>query len=66
MATTEKWNGSSWATTSTLNVARQDVAGCGTISDALSFGGYSSTYSATTERWSQLGNQLGFIAKINP
>jgi len=28
------------------------LGGCGTTSDALSFSGYSSTYSPTTEQWS--------------
>jgi len=29
-----------WQTTSSLNTARAELAGCGTITDALSFGGF--------------------------
>ncbi len=41
-----------WTTTSNLNQGRQTLAGCGTVSDALSFGGGTTTaVVATTEKW---------------
>lgn len=48
--TTEKWSGTVWATTSSLNVARYGLAGCGTTSAALSFGGYTAGIVNTTEK----------------
>jgi hypothetical protein len=42
-----------WVTTSSLNVARGLLAGCGTTTDALAWGGYSgSSYLSSTEKWS--------------
>jgi hypothetical protein len=46
---TEKWGGSSWATTANLNNIRYGLVGCGTTSDSLSFGGYTGTFANTTE-----------------
>ncbi len=40
-----------WSTTSSLNVARYSLAGCGSTSAALSFGGYTGDYANTTEKW---------------
>ena len=40
-----------WATTSAMNVARYSLAGCGTTTDALSFGGHTGAIVATTEKW---------------
>ena len=34
VATTEKWSGSSWATTSALNQVRDYLAGCGDVNNA--------------------------------
>ena len=41
-----------WVTTGSLNVVKRNAASCGTTSDALSFGGLSSAYLNTTEKWS--------------
>ena len=47
---TEKWNGSSWATTTSLiSGGGEAPAGCGTTGDALCFGGNAGT--AITEKW---------------
>lgn len=41
-----------WTTTSALNEAKYSLAGCGTTTDALCFGGYTGTwYIDTTEIW---------------
>jgi len=40
-----------WVTTSSLNTARYYLAGCGTTSDALSFGGGTGSSCGTTEKW---------------
>ena len=42
----------SWTTTSSLTEAKRDLAGCGTTSAALAFGGHTGLLVATTERWS--------------
>jgi len=63
---TEMWGGSSWATTTSLNEAKYYVQGCGIYSSALCYGGDSGAVVDTTEKWSGVGNQLGFMAKINP
>ena len=51
VATTEKWSGTAWATTGSLSEAKHALAGCGTTSAALAFGGYTNAYVATTEIW---------------
>jgi len=43
--------GTSWTITSSLNQAKKFLAGCGTISDALCFGGDSGVRVDTTEIW---------------
>ena len=56
---TERWKGfliprfvGSWTTTSVLNASRQSLAGCGTVDNALSFGGYTGVGAFnTTEKW---------------
>ncbi len=45
------YDGSLWATTPSLNVSRTGIAGCGTTSGALSFGGGTTARVATTEKW---------------
>ena len=35
----EEYNGASWTATPTLNTARYAMAGCGTATSALAFGG---------------------------
>jgi hypothetical protein len=40
-----------WASRSGMTTARRYLAGAGTASDALSFGGYNGSYLATTERY---------------
>ena len=36
---TEQYNGTSWTTTSSMSTAKDNLAGCGTTSAALAFGG---------------------------
>ncbi|MFA7506822.1 MAG: hypothetical protein WCZ11_01140, partial [Bacilli bacterium] len=43
--------GNYWSTTSSLNQARYQLAGCGDVNNALSFGGYTGADVATTEKW---------------
>jgi hypothetical protein len=45
--------GTAWSTTSSMNVARGVIGGCGDINGSLSIGGApGGTYLATTEKWS--------------
>jgi hypothetical protein len=37
---TETWNGTSWTEVNDLNIARSDLAGSGTNTAALAYGGY--------------------------
>mgnify|MGYP003327943901 CR=1 FL=1 len=53
-ATNEIWNGSSWTEVGDLNTARQDIAGCGTQTAALSVGGGPGSL-AITELWNGSG-----------
>ena len=58
-----KINGSAWVATGSLNTARYGLAAAGTQNAALSFGGYTTTYSAITEKfngnsWSSGGTGL--------
>jgi hypothetical protein len=50
MVVTEKWNNSSWSTTSNLNGTRYSVPLTGTTSAALCAGGYSGTVLTSTEK----------------
>ena len=51
-----RWLGT-WGVESGMNTARHALAGAGTQSAALSFGGYNGSYSATTEEYfSNAGN----------
>jgi hypothetical protein len=47
---TELWNGTSWTEVNDLTTARSGIAGCGTNTAALAFGGSPNT--AATEEWS--------------
>jgi len=60
-AKTELWNGTSWSNQNNLNVARLGLAGAGTTSSSLAFGGQTdpSTRTTATEEW----NDPGFISK---
>jgi hypothetical protein len=49
---TENWNGTSWTEVNDLNIARGNLAGVGTNTAALAFGGYTPTIVASTEEWS--------------
>jgi len=40
-----------WSTASQLNTPRYNLAGCGTTSNSLSFGGSTGSYLSTTEKW---------------
>jgi len=40
-----------WTSSNNLNTARKELAGCGTQSSGLSFGGYTGSYSAVTEEY---------------
>jgi hypothetical protein len=49
---TEEYNGTSWATSpGSMNTARQSLAGCGTQTAALAFGGSIPPDSAATEEY---------------
>ena len=48
---TELWDGIVWSITSSLNVARRHVTGCGDGYAALSFGGFNGLAVNSTERW---------------
>jgi len=48
---TEKWNGTSWAEVADLNTDRYSLAGGGTYTSALAFGGYDGGKSDKTESW---------------
>jgi hypothetical protein len=53
---TEEYDGTSWATSPTsLNTARQQLAGAGTQASALAFGGYITVETAATEEWTGPG-----------
>ena len=49
--TAEKFDGSTWSTTGSLNTARQYIAGCGTQGSALSFGGWTGGVVSVTEKF---------------
>jgi len=53
LAETESYNGSSWTEVGDLNTARFVLAGAGTVTSALAFGGYdfNPNYTAKTESW---------------
>jgi hypothetical protein len=51
-AATESYNGSAWTTVNSLNTARRRLAGAGTQTLALAFGGGTGTAATgTTELW---------------
>ena len=52
-AETESWNGTNWTETGDLNTARRSLAGAGTQTAALAFGGTSPAgITAATEEFS--------------
>ena len=55
----EEWNGSTWIEKADLNTAKSNVAGCGTITDALATGGTSNT----NELWN--GTSWTELADLN-
>ena len=60
VSNTEEWNGVSWAEVNNLNVVKNVLAGNGTQSSALAYGGNPGPgVVATTEEW----NQPSFITK---
>ena len=52
---TEEYNGSTWTTVSSLATARGLLAGAGTTSAALAFGGNTGSRSGATEEWLEAG-----------
>jgi len=50
-AITESWNGSSWTEVADLNTARYGLAGAGTQTSALAFGGNGGSVISNTEEW---------------
>ena len=44
-----------WASANNMITARAALAGCGTQTSALAFGGYGPAYSAATEEWTGPG-----------
>jgi hypothetical protein len=56
---TEEYNGTSWTSNPTgLNTARQVLAGAGTQTSALAFGGEGPPNLAATEEWTGAGSPL--------
>ena len=51
MGKTETWNGTNWTETTDLNTARVSLAGSGTNTAALAFGGAPNPNGALTEQW---------------
>jgi hypothetical protein len=49
LATTEEYNGTIWTAGGNLNTARATLAGCGTQTAALAFGGSSGSNTGATE-----------------
>ena len=49
--TTEEYNGTAWSSCNDLATVRRYLAGCGTQSSGLSFGGNSGSYTSTTEEY---------------
>jgi len=64
-ALTESWNGSSWTEIADLNTARFVLAGAGTQTSALAFGGYdfSPNYTSATESWN--GSAWTNVSSLN-
>ena len=61
VALTEEWNGVSWAETSDVNTARSNLAGSGSTTAGLVFGGKSPSagdYLTSTEEWSSTSNTV--------
>jgi hypothetical protein len=52
-----------WSITSNLNQSRDNLAGCGTVNDALCFGGDSGNIVATTEIWN--GSSWSTTSSLN-
>jgi hypothetical protein len=51
-AATEEYNGATWTSNPTgLNTARRGLAGCGTQTAALAFGGYTTAATGATEEY---------------
>ena len=55
-ASTELWNGTNWSNVGNLNIARNDLAGAGTNTAALAFGGTSGSPTGATEEWDGTGS----------
>jgi hypothetical protein len=56
---TEEYDGTNWATSPvSLNTARRALAGAGTQTAGLAFGGYTTTSVAATEEWTGPGAPL--------
>ena len=51
IAATEKYDGTSWTTTGSLNTARRYLAGAGTQTAGLAFGGLATANTAETEEF---------------
>jgi hypothetical protein len=51
VANTESWNGTSWSQADELNTARNSLAGAGTQTSALAFGGNTGSITGATEEY---------------
>jgi len=58
---TEEYTNSVWIIGNDTNEAREHLGGCGTQSSALSFGGYTTTYVATSEEYNDIN-----ISQVTP
>jgi hypothetical protein len=50
-AATEEYNGTTWTNSGNLNTARYDLAGAGTQTAGLAFGGYGPVIQVATEEY---------------
>jgi hypothetical protein len=48
---TESWNGTSWTQADEMNTARNTLAGAGTQTSALAFGGTTGSITGATEEY---------------
>ena len=58
---TEEWNGAGWTETTDLNTGRNQLAGTGTTSAALAFGGGAPSVTTATEEWNNPSNVVKTI-----
>ena len=60
---TESWDGSNWTEVNDLNTARRFLAGAGSTTAALGFGGYIGPNTAANESWN--GSSWTEVSDLN-